>query len=240
MPQRDGGDGVDGAKGGEKSEEAPAAYIPPQWPLRRTPLCAVLMALCFIGWLLHGTSLLEWLVIYPERGGDLGGAGSSLARHLEQGEFWRLWTPAIVHFSLPHALFNALGVWILGRPLEVRAGTLPLAVLVLVSGIGANLAQYWWEPGTLFGGMSGVVYGLVGAVFVLQRWVPTWRDVPPGLVTLALGWLLLFATGLVTYFFNVGIANAAHIGGFVCGLLLALLYCLAGGARKFSADRKNS
>ncbi len=229
---------------GEKEVEEEAKLSPlPSWPLQKTPLSLLLFAVCFVGWFLLRNNLVETLLIFPDRGGDfqldtvpraLG--SSTLAWHWAHGEYWRLWTPAIVHFSLPHALFNALGIWILGRPLEARAGTLAFALLVFFSAAIANLAQYYWSPQTVFGGMSGVVYALVGAVFVLQRWQPGWRDVPPGLIPLALGWLLLCATGLVTYVIGTGIANAAHIGGFICGLLLALIYCLAGGARNFSDE----
>lgn len=214
------------------TQPGPASPLP-DWPLQKAPLCLVLIALCFIGWLLP-EPLARALLIVPDRGGDFGLAGSTLARHWAQGEYWRLWTPAIVHFSLPHALFNALGVWILGRSLEARAGTLAFALLVLASAAASNLAQYYWSPETHFGGMSGVVYALVGAVLVLQRWQRDWRDVPSGIVAVAVGWLLFCATGLFTYIFGTGIANAAHIGGFVCGMILALLYCFAGGARKFS------
>ncbi|SFD02446.1 GlpG protein [Microbulbifer thermotolerans] len=203
------------------------------WPLRKTPLSLVLIAVCFIGWLLRHYGLVDGLLIYPDPRADFQLASSSLAWHWAQGEYWRLWTPAVVHLSLPHALFNALGIWILGRPLEARAGTLLFALLVFVSAAVANLAQYCWSPEIQFGGMSGVVYALVGAVFLLQRWVPGWRELPAGLVPLALGWLLLCASGLVTYVIGTGIANAAHIGGFICGLLLALIYCLAGGAHQF-------
>lgn len=244
---------VDGARGGEKnsgdetaSKEVPetrvreaevshsASVSPlPDWPWRKTPLCLVLIALCFIGWLLP-EPLVRDLLIVPDRSGAFDIAGSTLARHWAQGEYWRLWTPAIVHFSLPHALFNAMGVWILGRSLEARAGTVVFALLILVSAAASNLSQYYWSPETRFGGMSGVVYALVGAVFVLQRWQRDWRDVPSGLVAVAVGWLLFCASGLFTYIFGIGIANAAHIGGFLCGILLAFAYCLAGGAKKFS------
>lgn len=209
----------------------------PNWPLRATPLCLLLIGLCFIGWLLLRENLVQGLVIFPDRREDFELASSTLAWHWSRGEFWRLWSPAVVHFSLPHALFNALGVWILGRSLEARAGTLPLLLLVLVSAAVSNLAQYLWSPETVFGGMSGVVYALVGAVLVLQRMVPAWHDVPSGIVTLAVGWLLICATGLFTLIFGVGVANAAHLGGFVSGLLLTLLYCLFGGTRNFSEVR---
>ena len=206
---------------------------PPSWPWQRTPVSLFLIALCFLGWLLVRQGLEAPFVIYPERGGDFDLANSTLAGHWARGEYWRLWTPAILHFSFLHALFNALGVWILGRPLEARAGSFPFAVLVLVSAAVSNLAQYFWSPQIVFGGMSGVLYALVGSVFILQRWRAGWRDVPAGMVAVLVAWLLLCATGLVTYIFGVGVANAAHIGGFVCGIVLTLLYCLAGGAKNF-------
>ena len=216
-------------------EPAPgAAEAPlPNWPLQKTPLSLVLIALCFIGWLLLQENMVRGLIIFPDRGGDFELTRSTLAWHLQQGEYWRLWSPAMVHFSLPHALFNALGVWILGRSLEARAGTLAFVLLVGVSALVSNLAQYYWSPGTLFGGMSGVVYALVGGVLILQRWCPAWRDVPSGIVFLAVAWLLLCATGIVTFVLGVGVANAAHVGGFISGMLLTSIYCLLGGARKF-------
>ena len=218
-------------------EPVPEAASPlPSWPWRKTPLSLLLIALCFIGWLLVRENLAQLLAIYPQRSGDFTPANSTLAWHLTHGEYWRLWTPAILHFSLPHALFNAMGVWILGRPLEARAGTLMFAILVLIAAPVSNLAQYFWSPGILFGGMSGVVYALAGGVFVLQRWQPQWHDVPAGIVALMVGWLLVCATGLVTLIFDVGVANAAHLGGFAAGLLLATLYCLAGGAKNFAAN----
>jgi GlpG protein len=235
--------------GGEADGDAEADALPggaisdaglPHWPWRKTPVSLALIALCFIGWLLQSRGLAQGLIIFPERVGDFDLGQSSLAWHFARGEFWRLWTPAIVHFSVLHALFNALGVWILGRPLEARAGSLTFALFVLISAAVANLVQYSWAPQNIFGGMSGVVYALVGCVFVLQHWQPQWREVPSGIVFVAVIWLLVCATGLIDYFISGGIANAAHLGGFACGLTLTLLYCLLGGARSFAVGEKST
>lgn len=215
----------------------PAPQLPPSviphWPLSQTPLSLLLIALCFIGWFLLRQGWVESLVIYPQQQGGFDIARSSLAWHLAQGEYWRLWSPAMVHFSLPHALTNSLGVWIIGRSLEARAGTWMYALLILISAPISNLAQYFWSPQVLFGGMSGVVYAMVGVAFVIQRCEPSWRDVPASIVWLAVIWLLVCMSGLVEFFFSIGIANAAHLGGFAAGLVLGLLYCAAGGARRF-------
>lgn len=241
VPSSDDSGALEGAghapAGAEVRADAVSPSPLPNWPLQATPLCLLLIGLCFVGWFLLRENLVQGLVIYPDRREDFELASSTLAWHWSQGEYWRLWSPAVVHFSLPHALFNALGVWILGRSLEARAGTLALAVLVLVSAAVSNLAQYLWSPEIVFGGMSGVVYALVGAVMVLQRVAPRWSDVPAGIVMLAVGWLLLCATGLFTLIFGVGVANAAHLGGFISGSLLTVLYCLLGGARNFSLSR---
>lgn len=222
-----------GAAVGEQSQAVVPPSVIPQWSLRQTPLSLILIALCFIGWVMLRQGWFEPLIIFPQKPGDFDASQSSLAWHLAQGEFWRLWTPAMVHFSLPHALFNSLGIWIVGRSLEARAGSWWFALLVLIAAPVSNLAQYFWAPQNLFGGMSGVVYALFGAAFVIQRWQPQWRDVPPSLVWLAVVWLLVCMVGVVDYFIPGGIANAAHIGGFAAGLLLALVFCAAGGARRY-------
>ncbi|MDP5210450.1 rhomboid family intramembrane serine protease [Microbulbifer sp. 2205BS26-8] len=214
----------------------PASPVLPFFPLVRTPVSLVLIALCFLGWVLLANHSADALLITPDHSGSPLSVHSSLALHLQRGEYWRLITPAMVHFSLAHALFNALGIWILGRPLEARAGSLAFIALVVLGAVISNVSQYLWEPQVRFGGMSGVVYALVGAVVVIQRWQPAWRDVPYGIPAVALIWLLLCALGIVTFFTGVGVANAAHIGGFLNGLVIALVYCALGGARKFNPD----
>ncbi|WP_299581386.1 rhomboid family intramembrane serine protease [uncultured Microbulbifer sp.] len=215
-----------------------SAFVLPTFPLDKTPISLLLIALCFLGWFLQINNLSSGLLIYPDRSsGALFSqtpfSQSSLAWHIQQGQWWRLFTPAIVHFSLPHALFNALGIWILGRPIEARGGSFLFVALVLFGAVASNLAQYCWEPRVLFGGMSGVVYALVGFALVVQRFQPQWRDIPTGILTVALVWLLLCALGIMTLLTGVGVANAAHIGGLLSGLFIALVYCALSGARRF-------
>ncbi|WP_231758490.1 rhomboid family intramembrane serine protease [Microbulbifer elongatus] len=219
---------------------APVAGVIPPWPLRQTPVSLLLIVLCFIGWFMLRQGWAEPLVIFPQPKGNGALPGSTLGMHLAQGEYWRLWSPAIVHFSIPHALFNGLGIWIVGRSLEARAGSLWFTVLVLISAPAANLAQYYTSPQNLFGGMSGVVYALIGCALVIQRWQPRWRDVPVALLWLSVVWLLVCMLGVVDYFIPGGIANAAHVGGFAAGVVLGLAFCLVGGSRYFAPPPKNT
>lgn len=129
------------------------------------------------------------------------------------GEVWRLLTPIFLHFHILHILFNLLWLLDLGNIIEGRQGTLRLALLVVCTALPSNLVQYWFG-GPLFGGMSGVVYGLLGYVWMLGRHRP---DLGLGLrketIVMMLIWLGVCAAGVVG-----NIANWAHGVGLVAGM----------------------
>lgn len=137
-----------------------------------------------------------------------------LAYHLQQGEVWRLVTPILMHGSLLHLGFNMLWLYNLGGQIEVHRGRLGFVLLVLSTAIVSNLTQYMWE-GPRFLGMSGVVYGLAGYVWMQGRYSRTpdlYIDKANAMILL--GWLFLCMTGLVG-----PVANAAHVGGLIAGLV---------------------
>ncbi|MEN0035975.1 MAG: rhomboid family intramembrane serine protease [Cellvibrio sp.] len=140
------------------------------------------------------------------------------------GEIWRLLTPAFLHFGIFHVLFNSLWMWDLGRRLEFLMGHWHFLLFFAVTAIAANIAQYWWGGSVNFGGMSGVVYALVGFIAVRQRLVPhPLVAVPSALIGFMLVWLVLCMTGVVDYFISGSVANAAHVGGLIAGVVYALL-----------------
>jgi GlpG protein len=142
------------------------------------------------------------------------------------GEIWRVLTPVFLHFSFFHVLFNSLWVWDLGRRLEFLFGKKEYVLFFLITASLANVTQYLWAGFTVFGGMSGFVYALVGFILVSHRFSPRkLTAVPPGLLVFMIAWLVLCMTGIVDFFAGVSIANAAHVGGFLagCGYALATL-----------------
>ncbi|GAA0207648.1 hypothetical protein GCM10009123_13940 [Kangiella japonica] len=153
---------------------------------------------------------------------------------IQQGQLHRLVTPIFLHFmigSLPiHLIFNMMWLWDLGGSIEKDRGPWYLLTLVLIIGIASNMAQYfteYWMEGYvssryIFGGMSGVVYGLLGFIFMRRKFDPFYRvPLHPGIMQFMLIWLVLGfvlnSTGMV------GIANAAHLIGLVAGGALGVI-----------------
>ncbi|MDT4855532.1 Rhomboid protease GlpG [compost metagenome] len=149
---------------------------------------------------------------------------SYLAETLETGQWWRLLTPMLIHFGVLHLAMNALWYWELGRRIESRQGTWVLLGLTLLFGLASNLAQYSFSGPSLFGGLSGVLYGLLGHCWIYQRLAPNadYR-LPPGVLVMMLAWLLICMTGVFELLQFGAIANAAHVGGLLAGCVTGLL-----------------
>jgi len=147
-----------------------------------------------------------------------------VSESLATGEIWRLVTPVFLHFGVFHVLFNSLWMWDLGRRLEFFLGRWHFLLFFVVTAIASNVAQYTWSGSSTFGGMSGVVYALVGFIAVRQRIAPhPLVAVSNALIGFMLVWLVLCMTGAVDYFIGGSVANAAHLGGLLAGAVYALL-----------------
>lgn len=190
----------------------------------QVPVVICLIILSAVGALLIETAIgrgwLHYFTFQDFTGNTYMPLGDSLAR----GEIWRLVTPAFLHFGIFHVLFNSLWMWDLGRRLELFLGKWHFLLFFMLTAVAANVAQYFWSGSSNFGGMSGVVYALVGFIAVRQRLAPhPLASVPPALIGFMLFWLVLCMTGVVDYFISGSVANAAHVGGLVAGCIYALL-----------------
>jgi GlpG protein len=189
-----------------------------------SPVTSVLILLSALGALLVGLSdslrVVHWFTFQKVSSGYF----LTLGKSLQAGEIWRLVTPAFLHFGFLHFAFNSLWMWDLGRRLELYMGKSNYLLFFVVTAVLSNGAQYFWEPNTNFGGMSGVVYALVGFIIVNQKVSPNkLTAVPASVLGFMLFWLVLCMTGAIDYFVGGGIANAAHVGGLIAGSVFACL-----------------
>lgn len=149
---------------------------------------------------------------------------TSLADSLAAGQWWRLFTPMLIHFGILHLAMNGMWYWELGRRIESRQGSINLIGLTLLFSLVSNYAQFAWSGPSLFGGLSGVLYGLLGHCWIFQLLAPNpaYR-LPRGVLVMMLVWLLVCMSGLISMIGFGQIANAAHVGGLLIGCFTGLL-----------------
>jgi len=151
----------------------------------------------------HEAQYLRWQAGLPE---------------IRHGQLWRLFTPMFLHFGILHIFFNLLWLRDLGSMIEARKSSWMLLLLVLVIAGTSNLAQYL-VSGPTFGGMSGVVYGLLGYIWMQGRFNPASKlSLEPQTVLFMIAWFFLCLFGLVG-----NIANTVHAVGLVVGIVWGFL-----------------
>lgn len=128
---------------------------------------------------------------------------------------WRLFTPMLLHFGALHIIFNLLWWQTLGGIIERFQSSLQLVGVTLVTAALSNYAQFV-ATGPNFGGLSGVVYGLLGYLWLYGRINPAaGYGIPRPVVILMLAWLVICWVGLTDL-----VANEAHFAGLLSGCLL--------------------
>ena len=145
---------------------------------------------------------------------------NSFEKTYSEGQYWRLITPAFLHFGAFHIFFNSIFIWEFGRRVELVSNRSNYITLMLLLASGSNLGQYLWDGPVLFGGLSGVLYGLVGYAWICNHLAlkPIF-NVPPGLFVVFLISLLAGLFGIVDVFIQGGVANGAHVAGLLIGML---------------------
>lgn len=199
--------------------------LPRQAPLVFLALGMSILIALLTGFGEGGALLRMCLIVDPFqldfRMTDLSSRVAGLLAMLELGQLWRLISPDFIHFSAMHLIFNALMLWILGGQLELRKGSAAFLWLFLfVSGM-SNFAQLL-SSHYLFGGLSGVVYGLFGYSWIWRKHDPA-VFMPEAFWRFALVWLLVGFTPLTEWLGIGKMANAAHVSGLLAGMLWGIL-----------------
>lgn len=143
-----------------------------------------------------------------ERGGPVLG--------VEQGEYYRLITSGFLHDGLFHIGFNMYALWILGPQLERLLGRPRYVGLYFASLLAGSFGVLMLSPNTPTIGASGAVFGLFGAITVVHRksGASIWQS--------GLGVVLLINVAFTLLV--PGVSIGGHLGGFIGGAMVALLY----------------
>lgn len=168
-----------------------------------TALCAIIFAFEWWGY----DELIMTFTHYPAEFG-------------EENKLWRYFSHALVHLSPLHILFNLSWWWIFAGAIERHLGTFKLVGLFLLSAIISGIIQNW-ASGPAFFGLSGVVYAVMGFVFMVDKFSMTKAIVlPEGFFTML---VVGIAFGFVSPLIGIEMGNAAHISGLIVGLVCGFL-----------------
>ncbi len=154
-----------------------------------------------------------------------------------QHQWWRLVTPMFLHVNLPHLLINMYSLWVVGPYVEKLYGSSKFVFFWVLTGIAGVLASFLTVrpnlaagPGrfifkdydALSAGASGALFGLVGVLFVFG--IKYRRELPEGFKrAFGTGLLPMIMLNLFIGYMGRGfIDNSAHLGGLICGGVLAL------------------
>jgi GlpG protein len=198
----------------------PQFEMPAEWEaLKRIPLGQITLFLLAFS---VGVFILTLIPSYREAILDLlfisrPGDDHQLYYEMRNGEWWRAFTPMFLHFGLLHILFNSLWLKDLGSAIEFEEGKLRFLWIVLISALLSNNAQYL-TIGPQFGGLSGVVFALLGHVWIKKLFYPESQiALPKNDVIFMVAWFFICMTGLFG-----PIANMAHGVGLSVGMITGI------------------
>ena len=161
----------------------------------------------FFGYANSG-SQIDWLEAY----------GARINEFIRAGELWRLLTPALLHASIPHILFNMYALIVFGIGLERNFGHWRFLTLYVLGAFTGNVLSFLLSSGYSVGA-STAIFGLIGAegIFLYQN-----RKMFGNQFGRAIGNIVFIVAINLFLDLTPGIDIWGHIGGLLGGLIFAL------------------
>ncbi len=175
------------------------------------------LALIAINVVVFLLELTQGVGISGTSGSSLIAEGGLFGPAVADGEWWRLITSSFLHAGLIHLAFNMYVLWILGgQLLEPRIGTDRFLAIYFIAVLWGAAGALLLSPNAVTVGASGGVFGLFGAILVLQR--QQGQSVSE-IVQGPIGIFLLL--NLAITFIVPGISIGGHLGGLIGGAVAA-------------------
>lgn len=138
---------------------------------------------------------------------------------------WILLTSIFLHGGWVHLLYNSFALFLFGSFLEKRIGSSNFLAVFLITGLIASLISSIFYDKAL--GASGAIYGIIGMLVILSPLMPVITfGVPMPLILASLFWIFIDFAGFSSFLRGMptSIANAAHLSGFLSGILLGIIF----------------
>jgi len=137
-----------------------------------------------------------------------------------EGEWWRFFTPIILHIGLLHLLMNSVALYYLGTLVERIYGSGRFVFIYIFAGFAGSLGSFIWNT-SISAGASGAIFGCFGALLFLARTNPRFF-----FRTMGSSFIVIIVINLIFGFVAPNVDNAGHIGGLVGGFLAASIVSL--------------
>ncbi len=150
--------------------------------------------------------------------------GANFGPATQDGEWWRLASAMFLHFGIVHLALNTWSLWDVGQLAERMYGWWRFLCIYLISGLVGNLVSLAVQGNSaVSSGASGAIFGVYGAALVFL-----WRE-RAAITGHEFRWLFWGALGFASLTIILGIIipgidNAAHIGGFLTGILASIVF----------------
>lgn len=139
----------------------------------------------------------------------------------EQGKVWQLFSYMFLHGGFGHIFWNMFALWMFGTELEHEWGTREFLKYYFLTGIGAGLLNIFLsDPRVATVGASGALYGVFAAYLVMwPNRIIYLNFLFPVKAKYLIGFLALISLFSTINPGQSFIAHAAHLGGFVVGIV---------------------
>ena len=160
--------------------------------------------------------------------------GANFGPAVQDGEWWRLGSALFLHFGVIHLALNLLALWDSGQLVERMYGHAHFTGIYFTSGLAGNLLSLATTEGSaVSGGASGAIFGVYGALLIFL-----WRE-RANIHPHEFRWLFWGAAGFAVITIALGLSvtgidNAAHIGGFIAGIMGGIVLAQPGKLRAVS------
>lgn len=133
------------------------------------------------------------------------------------GQYYRLFTSMFLHIGIIHLICNMYSLFVIGKEIESFFGKWKYLLIYILSGICGSILSMAFSHNTVSAGASGAIFGLLGALLYFGYYYRTYLG-----ATIKRSILPVIVFNLMIGFLSSGIDNAAHIGGLVAGILIAM------------------
>lgn len=196
-----------------KKNEKRSKIIEKIFSYKKPIITYIIMAVCIIMFVMmylfgNGSTDISTLLKF----------GANYDVFIKSGEYYRLFTSMFLHIGVMHLICNVYSLYVIGKEVESLFGKWKFLVIFILSGICGSTLSLAFLDNTVSAGASGAIFGLLGALLYFGYYYRTYLG-----VAMKSSVLPVIIFNLIIGFLNPGIDNAAHIGGLVSGILLAML-----------------